>query len=297
MRRPLNRWTVLLTVAILTGLGVLAIKARNSAPPPQPVANEAFTSPANDQAPATVWAVGDGGDGGSAAKQLARRIAAEQPDRVMYLGDVYESGTAAEFRENFSTVYGPLASRIAPTPGNHDWPRHETGYDPYWARVTGAPPPPWYRLRIAGWDLISLNSEAPHEERSEQLRWLRSQLEKPGTCRLAFWHRPLYSAGSHGDQDDVAPFWDALRGHATVVLNGHDHNVQRFRPVGGITELIAGAGGHSRYELDPDDPRLAFADDDVEGAMRVRLRPGAADLDFVRSDGRILDRSSVACTA
>src|SRR4051794_10945803 len=71
---------------------------------------------------ALVWAVGDGADGGADAKAVAQRIAAEQPGRVLYLGDVYETGTAAEFADNFASVYGTLARVTEPTPGNHEWP-------------------------------------------------------------------------------------------------------------------------------------------------------------------------------
>jgi hypothetical protein len=215
---------------------------------------------------------------------------------MLYLGDVYERGSASEFQNGFAAVYGRLAGRTAPTPGNHDWPAHLDGYDPYWQKVTGAPTPAWYGFRIGGWQLLSLNSEAPHEAGSPQLRWLRRRLSlRRGTCTLAFWHRPLISAGRHGDQPDVAPFWSALSGHATLVLNGHDHDMQRLRPRGGITELVAGAGGHSRYGLDRD-PRLAFGDDDHDGALRLRLRRGNAELAFVAADGTVLDQSAVRCT-
>ena len=47
-----------------------------------------------------------------------------------------------------------------------------------------------------------------------------------GTCRIGYWHRPLTSDGTvHGDNPDVAPFWDALAGHASIVLNGQALNM------------------------------------------------------------------------
>jgi hypothetical protein len=194
-------------------------------------------------------------------------------------------------------VYGRLATRTAPTPGNHEWPNHLQGYDRYWRTVTDQLTPPWYAFRLGDWQLISLNSEAPHGASSAQLRWLRRRLRTPGSCRLAFWHRPRYSAGSHGDQTDTQPFWDALRGHAVVVLGGHDHDLQRMRPRNGITQLVAGAGGHSHYDVDRTDPRLSFADDTHDGAVRLRLRARRADIAFLDAAGRTLDRSSVPCRA
>jgi hypothetical protein len=245
-----------------------------------------------DTAPAAavVWAVGDGADGGAAAKEVAARIVQDRPDRLLYLGDVYETGTAEEFRTHYHSVYGELKDRTKPTPGNHEWPLHAQGYDPYWGV------PPWYVSRVGGWRLISLNSEADHDDDSPQLRWLRSEAPRAGgTCTIAFWHRPFLNAGRYGDQVDVAPFVDALRGHAAIVLTGHDHDMQRFRPQDGIVHYVSGAGGHDRYEVDADDPRLAFSDDQHYGALRLELRPGRADLAFVASDGAVLDRSSVTC--
>ena len=196
--------------------------------------------------PAVVWAVGDGADGSTRAKRLARLIARDEPDRFLYLGDVYETGTAEEFRRNFAGVYGQLAAITAPTPGNHEWGLHREGYDPYWRSVTGRRQRPWYRFELAGWEVLSLNSEAPHGPRSRQVRWLRRQLEgAAGDCRLAFWHRPRYSAGVYGDDASYEPFWRELAGRARLVLSAHDHNMQRLRPRNGLVQLVAGSGGRS----------------------------------------------------
>lgn len=244
---------------------------------------------------AVVWAVGDGADGGAAARSVAALLRRSRVDRLLYLGDVYEHGTAEEFRRNFAAVYGRMAARTAPTPGNHEWPSHLTGYDRYWRRVTGRPMPAYYAFDLAGWHILSLNSEAPHGEGSRQLRWLRAQLRRPGTCRIAFWHRPRYSQGRHGDQEDVEPFWRALAGRAALVVNGHDHDMQRFRPIRGITELVSGAGGRQLYEVERGDPRLAFADDSRYGALRLELSPGLARHAFVAADGRVLDSGRARC--
>lgn len=263
--------------------------------PASTVPNRAFPSAVDPQAPATVWAVGDGADGGTAARAVAAHITADHPDRLLYLGDVYETGSASEFADHFNAVYRALKSITAPTPGNHEWPARTAGYDPYWRGVTGAATPPWYAFRIGGWRVLSLNSEAAHDAGSPQLRWLRAQLEQEtGTCTMAIWHRPRYSTGLHGDQPDVQPFWDALRGHAALVLNGHDHDMQRFRARRGTTEVVAGAGGHGLYPLRKIGSQ-AFVDDHHYGALRLELEPGRAQLAFVLPSGRVLDQSTVGC--
>lgn len=245
---------------------------------------------------AEVWAVGDAATPGPGPRRLAATIRRARPDRFLYLGDVYESGTAAEFRRNYDPLYGSLGAVTEPTPGNHEWGNRFSGYYPYWRAKKGRGQPPWSSVRIAGWELLNLNSEAPHGPGSPQLGWLRRALAAGGDCRIAFWHRPRFSAGLvHGDAPDIAPLWDALRGHARAVLTGHEHDLQRLRPSGGLTEYVAGAGGRGRYPLDSSDSRLAWARDDRYGALRIVLEPGHATFEFRDAAGRVLDRSAATC--
>ena len=261
--------------------------------PPRPVAHHGFR-PAPGSGPSVVWAIGDGANGSAAALRVARAAARDDPRAVLYLGDVYERGTREEFERKVRGPYRPLLRRMLPTPGNHEWPRHTEGYDAFWRSVTGRPTAPWYAVRIGGWTLLSLNSEAPHGRRSAQVAWLRRRLRSGGTCRIAFWHRPRFSAGRHGDQPDIQPLWEALRGRAVLALAGHDHNLQRFRPRDGIVQIVSGAGGRERYRIRRRQ-RVAFADDRHYGGVRLTLHPRRAGVEFVTSGGRVLDRSTVGC--
>jgi predicted phosphodiesterase len=246
--------------------------------------------------PVVVWAVGDGADGQPATRRVGRLVARGKPDRFLYLGDVYEEGTKEEFRNNYHPVFGGVANVTAPTPGNHEWSRRDEGYRPYWKSILGKDVPDYYRFTIGGWEILSLNSSTSFGEGSPQVRWLRSNLPGNGTCRLAFWHRPRYGFGEHGHQPELAPIWNALRNRAALVVNGHEHNMQRFRRRDGITELVAGAGGRGIYRIKPDEKaQLAFANDTDFGALRLKLRPGRADYRFVAVDGRTLDSGRVRC--
>jgi 3',5'-cyclic AMP phosphodiesterase CpdA len=245
-----------------------------------------------------VWAVGDGPDGGPDAAGVARLVTRANPDRILYLGDVYEHGTQDEFTRNVEPLYGKIAERIAPTPGNHDWPGHASGYDVYWKRKHGVGVQHYYSFTSGGWQILSLNSEMEHGAGSPQIAWLRSKVKGNGTCRLAFWHRPRFSAGDrHGDQPDTQPFWDALEGRAAIVVNGHEHDMQRFKPRNGITEFASGAGGHGLYAVDRSRPGLAFSNDDRFGALQLDLTSGLARYRFVSVQGDTLDSGKVRCNA
>ena len=119
-----------------------------------------------------------------------------------------------------------------PTPGNHEWGNRFTGYYPYWRRQKGHRQPPWSKRTIAGWQILDLNSQAPHGDRLRRRSGGSSGTlaGAQGDCRIAFWHRPRYSEGAYGGAPDLNPLWNRLAGHARIVLSGHDHNLQRHTP-------------------------------------------------------------------
>jgi hypothetical protein len=243
---------------------------------------------------AVVWGVGDGANGSETAKAVAIRIASDRPDRFLYLGDVYEHGTWSEFQRNYGTVYGPLNRITRPTIGDHEWRNRFRGYHPYWRAALGRPIPPYYSFRLAGWQLLSLNSETRHDARSPQYRWLRSRLRARGTCRLAYFHNPRFSAGTKSDPT-MDPIWRALTGRARIVLSADEHNMQRLHRIGGITTFIAGSGGRELYQFNENDPRLAFGTEGDFGALRLVLRRGVARFAFIRLDGKVLDSGRLRC--
>ena len=244
-----------------------------------------------------IWAVGDGADAGTDDDALAARIAREGVDRFLYLGDVYDRGTASEFQSNYGSSFGRFFSASSPTPGNHEWDNRAAGYDPYWGqRAPQTAGGHYYAFDFGGWHFVSLNSQEDTGPGSRQVEWLRQDLAaNPGTCTIAFWHRPRYSAGSYRNVRHVEPFWDALRGHATIVVNGHDHNMQRFAPRRGMTQFVAGAGGRRRYPVDESHPGVAYANDAEWGALRLELARGVARWAFVSHRARVLDSGTIRC--
>lgn len=245
----------------------------------------------------TVWAVGDGAVPEQTDDAVAARIEREGIDRLLYLGDVYETGTAAEFKRNYHPSFGRFKQITSPTPGNHEWRNRRVGYDPYWGSLaprTGGGH--YYSFDYAGWHFVSLNSHEDSSSGSPQVAWLRRDLARyDGDCTIAFWHRPRYSAGGHGYAEDTEPFWRALQGRAVVALAGHEHNYQRLRAERGILPLIAGTGGRKLSGVNTSHHRLVAYDVRHHGAVRMRLSSGRLRYEFVTTGGAVTDRGSLSC--
>ncbi len=245
----------------------------------------------------TIWAVGDGADLNSDDDSLAGFIQRSGVDRFLYLGDVYENGTAEEYAQYYEPGFGRLKAITSPTPGNHEYANRAQGYDPYWGPAIMQPNGGhYYSFDFGGYHFVSINSEEDTGFTSPQVAWLKSDLARyPGTCTIAFSHRPRYSAGPQWNTTSMEPVWRALSGHAVVLLSGHTHNYQRHFPARLVTQFVIGTGGHEVSGADPQDPRLAATRGGVVGALRMRLEPGTIRYDFLTDDGQTLDSGALPC--
>ena len=253
-----------------------------------------------ERAPArtVVWALGDGADGSAEGRALARYVRRRDPDRFIYLGDVYERGRRAEFRANYHPPYGPLARLTDPVLGNHEFDRRARGYYPYWERHGG-----FDRERArhrayvdaTGWQLIAYSSESPP---AVEAAWLREQVARhPGTCRIAAGHRGRYVVADdlHSDSHDQEPLWAALAGRTAVNLVGHNHLYGRLAAIDGVHVLVSGAGGHELREAGAQLHPVAAVATAVPTATRLVLRPGRLDFSQVDARGRVYDSGTIAC--
>jgi PKD repeat protein len=248
---------------------------------------------------ATLWAVGDGADSNVRDDALAARIQSEGPlDRLLYLGDVYETGTAQEFSNYYTPSYGRFKPITSPTIGNHEWPNRATGYDPYWgSQGLGPNGEHYYSFDMDGWHVVSLNSEEDTSATSPQLAWLQADLAPyPGSCTILFLHKPWLSTSFYRHNFALEPVIDQLSGRGVLLLSGHHHNYQRFKPERGVTQLVVGTGGHSFHQVNEADARLVRSTEVEDGALRMTLNTGRLDYEFVTTQGARLDSGSIPCT-
>jgi len=123
---------------------------------------------------------------------------------------------------------------------------------------------------------------------------LRQDLkDHPAKCTLAYWHQPLFSSGqSHGNDPEVKPLWDALyAADAEVVINGHDHDYERFAPQNpsgkldaprGIREFVVGTGGKNSHRTFANtQPNSEVHQGDTFGVLKLTLHPTSYDWEFV----------------
>ncbi len=287
---------LLLVATVGVGVGPSALWLREPTVTGTPVSPPAVLITEPSEA-VTVLAVGDIGDCSSDGDEAtAALVAARSGLPILTLGDtVYPSGSAQDFAGCFAPSWGPFRDRMYPTPGNHEYlTSGASAYFDYFGDRAGTPGLGYYSFDVGSWHLVALNSERDVEAGGRQLAWLRADLEaNTQRCVLAYWHKPRFTAGQYRDLADGHEFWALLAGAgAEVVLNGHDHNYQRYRPMdargepspGATREFVVGTGGRARYDLQPD-PRREAGTADAWGILELTLRPDGYDWRFLAAAG------------
>jgi 3',5'-cyclic AMP phosphodiesterase CpdA len=193
--------------------------------------------------------------------EATARLLDDLEGTIFTAGDnVYPEGTDETYDACFDPTWGRHLDRIRPTPGNHDTPTgsQEAYLEYFGAAAVNEDGDPWYAYDLGTWRIIVLDSDCGAvggcDPDSDQGRWLADELAATGVrCTLAIWHHPRYSSGFHGDDAIVQPFWEALyAAGADVIVNGHDHDYERFAPLSpagaedrerGIRQFVVGTGG------------------------------------------------------
>jgi hypothetical protein len=87
---------------------------------------------------------------------------------------------------------------------------------------------------------------------------------------------------------------NTLSGHAAIAVNGHEHNMQRLRHQR-HHRTHQRRGRKEPVRTQRKRPRLAFANDETYGALRLELQPGSARYTFIALGGRVLDSGTIKC--
>ncbi len=256
-----------------------------------------------------VLAAGDIGVCDTRQDEATAKILLNTPGTVLTLGDdAYPSGSPANFANCYAPSWGQVKGRTYPSPGNHEYgTKGAAGYFGYFGAAAGPVGKGYYSFDLGNWHLIALNSEIAVNAGSPQEQWLRADLAAhPNTCTLAYWHQPRFSSGPHGSNNKYQALWQELyAAGADIVLNGHDHDYERFAPqtpdgkldaAHGIREFVVGTGGASLYPSVLVAGNSEVRNNKTWGVLKLTLHANSYDWKFLSTDGKdSVDAGSNAC--
>jgi hypothetical protein len=249
------------------------------------------------------------GTGDEATAALVNNIAGT----VFTIGDnSYPNGTDSDFANCYDPSWGQFKARTQPAAGNHEYNTPgAVGYFNYFGAAAGDPTKGYYSYELGTWHVVVLNSNCSQVggcvAGSPQEQWLKEDLAAhQNTCTLAYWHHPRFSSGTHGNSSDLGAFWnDLYQAGADVVLNGHDHDYERFAPqtpggisdpTQGIREFVVGTGGAAFTGFKTIAPNSQARIANTNGVLKMTLRPSSYDWEFVTAPGgTVADSGSGNC--
>ena len=262
------------------------------------------TPPPTTTPPSTTSArlvgAGDIATNGSADTATGDLIDARPDARVFTAGDnAYPNGTASDFANKYESAWGSFKNRTSPSPGNHDYVTSgASAYKNYFGTAAGlrSVNPTYYAYTLGAWRVYALDSNISMAIGSPQYNFVQDDLARDGAlCELAYWHHPIASSGQHGNNAVARPIFalfDAQGGD--LVLNGHDHNYERFTKINssgqvstsGVVEIIVGTGGANLRGLGFVQPGSEVRNSTTHGIVDINLSSTGYSGQFVPVAGK-----------
>lgn len=251
-----------------------------------------------------ITAAGDISTSTGAQSKTASTILSINPAAVLTMGDnQYPSGALSDFNKWYDPSWGQFLSKTYPSPGNHDY--KTSGASGYFSYFGSRAPAEYYSFDLGAWHLISLNSEIAHAVGSAQDTWLKSDLAAHSNkCVLAYWHKPRFASGEHGSYTSSQTLWaDLAASKADIVLNGHDHDYERFEAMDaggnasstGMVEFVVGTGGIGLGTWVAIQAHSIARNNTDHGVLKLTLMSTSYDWEFVSSDGSYKDQGHESC--
>jgi acid phosphatase type 7 len=192
-----------------------------------------------------VW--GDSGYGGSDQATLFGQIMTVPFDFVLHAGDLaYDAGTRGQFERTVFKVYAPLLRQFAifPVSGNHEYETEQAA--PYLESFVLPENGDHERYYSFDWGDVHFVGLDTERIGTPQAEWLDADLMKnrlPWT--IVIGHRPPYSSGEHGGDDDFRSYFIPVleKYQVPLVLSGHEHQYERTHVLNGVTYIVTGGGG------------------------------------------------------
>lgn len=310
-----------------------------SAPADAMVTGDGGGDRGSDAAPAASITVLAGGDltasWGEQAK-VANLIGTLMKDKpvaaVLTLGDyAYDDNEMNSSTREFNLYYKPswgkpeILAITHPALGNHEYdvPNAKDYFDffngpgkdmgPAGPRGKG-----YYSFDLGAWHFIALNTndacgKVACDASSAQIAWLKADLEaNKAKCTVAYMHHPRFNEGlvHKSEGGFVKPIWDTLYdGGVDVVLTGHEHSYQQFKPAEkngkldlekGMRLFIQGAGGADIFSEGFDKSQAAIHDynqnkPDGFGVLELTLNADTYSWRFVSLNPTVMASGQDKC--
>lgn len=289
---------LVLATMIAVGAGTLAFRLT---PSPTPTLVQTAAAPQSqlelklplEQKSVRFAVIGDNGTGEQPQYDVAAEMEAYENvvhyDFVIMMGDnIYGGHKPKDFERKFQTPYKPLLDagvKFYACLGNHDN-SDETLYKPF--NMSGQR---YYTFKKGDVQFFALDSNYMDPT---QLDWIQQQLrESNAKWKIAFFHHPLYSDGRfHGSDVDLRnqlmPIFE--KDGVNVVMSGHDHVYERFKPEGGIYFFLVGNSGELRYHnLRHDSDIMAAGFDTDRTFMLVEIAGDKLYFQTISRTGQTVD--------
>jgi acid phosphatase type 7 len=229
---------------------------------------------------------------------------------IITLGDnVYDRGLASEFQTCYEPTWGRFKSLTWATPGNHDYGVTDAlDYFGYFGQSAGIDQSGYYSKSVNGWLIVSLNSNIDATASSAQYKWLSDQLNaNQEACVMAVWHHPIFSSSTRGGTSKMRMLFDLLVSKkADLVLQGHEHQFERFKPTlgdgtmdlaDGVTSMVVGTGGAALYNFVPATHPASEVRIKEFGVLQLDLSATSAIWKFVNINQKVVDTGTLVCKA
>ena len=199
--------------------------------------------------------------------QFVKYLGKDNMDSWILLGDnAYESGTDAEYQENFFEIFQDDFLKkypLFPAPGNHDYRdidkyrgKASMGQEVAYFKNFSMPVngqsggvashnPAYYSFDIGNVHFLSLDSYGKEDSAfrmydtlSRQVEWVKKDLDanKNKTWIVAYWHHPPFTMGSHNSDKEAElikireNFIRILERYGVdLILCGHSHSYERSK--------------------------------------------------------------------
>ena len=245
----------------------------------------------------TIAAAGDiaSDDFEEGAARTAALIESRRPLAVVPVGDTaYEEGSSDNYADYYDPTWGAFKDITLPVPGNHEYETSgATGFADYFGQQALLN----RSVDMCGWRLVLVNEYAGIEEAAS---FIAQQVDT--WPLVVVWHEPRFSSGDeHGSEPEMQPLWEAAAAAgAAIVLNGHDHDYERFAPLdaegnpvsGGTTEFVTGLGGHDVRDFGDIEAHSEARFTGAPAVLFLTLRREGYSWEEQAVDGRVVDRGT-----